>query len=246
MGLVIPFLLIVIALILLYLVDVCWGISLLFLLIVILQCIKFCMNGKDGKKMKFKRAKVFSHYILRNNFYQVRNSDPLSDIGFQMLIYIILGIFGILSIGAILFYSLAKPYINLIQSTYIVKDNRLNLVRYFTISNNPRLTEIRIGSNCFKSAKTFKVESLYLLKTFTIGSNSFTKHKNSCDTVSSKSFHISNCVKLQSIEIGQYSFSDYVGDFELINLPILQSIKIGSNNHNSYNFYSSLFIIQSN
>ena len=54
MGLVIPFLLIVIALILLYLVDVCWGISVLFLLIVILQCIKFCMNDKDGKKMKFK------------------------------------------------------------------------------------------------------------------------------------------------------------------------------------------------
>lgn len=89
MGLVIPFLLIVIALILLYLVDVCWGISILFLLIVILQCIKFCMNDKDGKKMKFKRAKVCSHYILRNNIYQVRNSDPLSDIGFQMLIYII-------------------------------------------------------------------------------------------------------------------------------------------------------------
>ena len=56
-----------------------------------------------------------------------------------------------------------------------------------------------------------------------------------------------NCNKLESISIGKYSFSDYSGEFELLNLPELQSISIGDMNSNSYNFYSaSLFEINSN
>ena len=43
----------------------------------------------------------------------------------------------------------------------------------------------------------------------------------------SKSFHILNCGSLESIQIGEYSFSDYAGEFELKNLPQLQAIQIG-------------------
>ena len=59
-----------------------------------------------------------------------------------------------------------------------------------------------------------------------------------------KSFHILNCESLESIQIGQYSFSDFGGDFELKNLPQLQSIQIGVIGSSSSNFYYSSFVIR--
>ena len=69
--------------------------------------------------------------------------------------------------------------------------------------------------------------------------------KNGFGNDSNKSFQILNCAKLESISIGEYSFSDYGGEFELSNLPQLQSIVIGNINSNSYNFYSTPFDINS-
>ena len=43
---------------------------------------------------------------------------------------------------------------------------------------------------------------------------------------------------LQSIEIGEYSFSDYGGQFSLKGLPSLQSLLVGKVNSTSSNFYS--------
>ena len=83
------------------------------------------------------------------------------------------------------------------------------------------------------------IEELSSLTTLSIGSNSFTSMKNGFGNDINKSFHILNCTKLESISIGEYSFSDYAGEFELSNLPQLQSIQIGQSNSNSYNFYSS-------
>ena len=60
----------------------------------------------------------------------------------------------------------------------------------------------------------------------------------------SKSFHILNCESLESIQIGKYSFSDFAGDFELKNLPQLQSIQIGTIESDSYNFWCSSFVIR--
>ena len=60
----------------------------------------------------------------------------------------------------------------------------------------------------------------------------------------SKSFHILNCESLESIEIGEYSFSDFGGVFELKNLPQLQSIQIGTIGSKSFNFYHSSFVIR--
>ena len=61
-----------------------------------------------------------------------------------------------------------------------------------------------------------------------------------------RSFSILNCVKLKSIEIGLFSFSDYCGSFELINLPKLSTIKIGEigSRYGSRNFYYSSFVIK--
>ena len=87
---------------------------------------------------------------------------------------------------------------------------------------------IDIGDECFESVKTFKIDGLNRLRTIKIGINSFTQAKNSNGNDASKSFHILNCESLESIQIGEYSFSDFGGEFELKNLPKLQSIQIGT------------------
>ena len=106
------------------------------------------------------------------------------------------------------------------------------------------LESIEIGNDCFGSVQTFKIEGLNRLKTIKIGKNSFTQKKNNRGDDKSKSFHILNCESLKSIEIGEYSFSDFGGKFELKNLPQLQSIQIGTNGSDSYNFYCSSFVIR--
>ena len=117
------------------------------------------------------------------------------------------------------------------------------------------LESIEIGDNCFESVKTFKIEGLNRLKTIKIGDNSFTQVKLNdfendfagsvlkCRN-ESKSFHILNCESLRVIEIGQYSFADFGGKFELRNLDNLESIKIGNIGNASMNFYWSSFIIR--
>ena len=79
----------------------------------------------------------------------------------------------------------------------------------------------------FNEVSSFKIDGLASLTSLSIGSNSFTQHPNGFGNSSTKSFHILNCDKLESISIGVGSFSDYGGEFELSNLPQLQSIVIG-------------------
>ena len=105
---------------------------------------------------------------------------------------------------------------------------------------------IEIGNNCFGSVQTFRIEGLNRLKSIKIGNNSFFQNKNKggrTDII--KSFHILNCESLESIEIGEYSFSGFGGEFELKNLPQLQSIQIGTVGSKSDNFYYSSFVIRS-
>ena len=140
--------------------------------------------------------------------------------------------------------------------------------------NLDNLESIEIGNDCFGSVQTFQIDGLNQLKTIKIGNNSFTQIKQSewdslgySDSVErcnqSKSFHILNCESLESIQIGQYSFIDFAGEFELKNLSQLQSIQIGTidsyackiigdsyssiyYNRQSYssNFYNSSFVIR--
>ena len=115
------------------------------------------------------------------------------------------------------------------------------------------LESIDIGNHCFESVQTFKIDGLNRLKRLKIGNNSFTQvnqdeWKDSWSEAmkrcnKSKSFHVLNCESLKSIEIGEYSFSDFGGEFELDNLPQLQSIQIGTVGNESRNFHSSSFAI---
>ena len=132
-------------------------------------------------------------------------------------------------------------------SSITIPDWTCNDVDYtiFDFSRFINVESIEIGNDCFESVKTFKIDGLNRLKTIKIGYNSFTQKKNSYGNDESKSFHILNCESLESIQIGEYSFSDFGGEFELKNLPQLQSIQIGTIGSESYNFSNSSFVIRS-
>ena len=115
----------------------------------------------------------------------------------------------------------------------------------FDISRFTLLESLEIGNDSFGSVESFLINDLSKLRSLKIGSNSFTQVKY--DKISrneSKSFHILNCESLESIEIGECSFSDFGGEFELSNLKSLKSIKIGSIENESYNYLWSSFIIR--
>ena len=115
----------------------------------------------------------------------------------------------------------------------------------YCLHNLNSFEEIEIGDDCFESVKTFRIDGLNRLKTIKIGNNSFTQRKNDFPFgEKSKSFHILNCESLESIQIGRWSFSDFAGEFELKNLPQLQSIQIGAFGGYSCNFFWSSFVIR--
>ena len=134
--------------------------------------------------------------------------------------------------------------VSLQMTDLTISSNCCNDLNALDLNRFKWLRSIEIGDECFGSVKTFKIDGLNRLKTIKIGNNSFTQKKNDYGNDESKSFHILNCESLESIQIGQYSFSDYGGEFELKNLPQLQSIHIGSIGSNSRNFYGSSFVIR--
>ena len=142
--------------------------------------------------------------------------------------------------------NLSLQVTNLTISSYCCNDViSLNINRYRW------LRSIEIGSNCFDSLETFRIDGLNRLRRLTIDRNSFTEQNESRWDIrgannKSKSFHILNCESLESIQIGRYSFSDFAGNFELKNLPQLQSIQIGDIGNYSRNFYYCSFVIGGN
>ena len=136
-------------------------------------------------------------------------------------------------------------------TSIIIPDWSCNDLDYvvFDFSRFTQIKSIEIGDNSFGSVSTFKMDGLNHLNSLKIGMNSFTLLKNTEVWDSnkannqSKSFHILNCESLESIEIGEYSFLDFAGQFELKNLSTLQSIQIGTIGSNSWNFYCSSFVI---
>ena len=126
----------------------------------------------------------------------------------------------------------------------VICSNSCNDMNELNLNKFKWLESIEIGDECFGLVQTFKIEGLNRLKTIKIGNNSFTQYKNDEGNDKSKSFHILNCESLESIQIGEYSFSDYAGEFELKNLPQLQSIQIGSIGSWSSNFCYSSFVIR--
>ena len=106
------------------------------------------------------------------------------------------------------------------------------------------LESIKIGNDSFGSVKTFKIDGLNRLKTLIIGRNSFTQFVVDAENIFKKSFHVLNCESLESIQIGEYSFSDFGRKFELNNLPKLKSIQIGTIGSKSCNFTRCPCVIQ--
>ena len=114
----------------------------------------------------------------------------------------------------------------------------------FNFSRFSVLEELVIGNDCYSNVELFKIDGLNELKSLKIGSRSFTMEKNSYGDDCSRSFHILNCIELESIEIGLFSFSDYGGGFELNNLPKLSTINIGEIGKVSNSFWFSSFVIK--
>lgn len=119
--------------------------------------------------------------------------------------------------------------------------NCCNNIDEFNLNEFQLVQSILIGDNSFRSIETFSIDGLPRLYRLEIGNDSFTsvtpKHWRVPFTneallqqlnKTNKSFHILNCEKLKSIKIGVFSFSDFAGQFELKNLPLLECIKIGT------------------
>ena len=157
-----------------------------------------------------------------------------------VIIIIIFTVYGIAD-----YFNNGSYGIGYFQENYTVQNGYGDHLLRFTLSDYPNLKTIDIGDDCFINVQRFEIDRLSGLKSLTIGSNSFTQKKNNYGNNQSKSFHILNCESIESIKIGEYSFSDFAGQFELKNLPFLQSIQIGSLNSASYNFYSSSLEIES-
>ena len=138
--------------------------------------------------------------------------------------------------------------VNLQVTDLTISSNCCNDLNALDLNRFEWLRSIEIGDDCFGSVQTFTIDGLNRLNTINIGKNSFTQLKSTSKwnydiaKNDSKSFHILNCESLESIQIGEYSFSDFAGDFELKNLPQLQSIEIGAVGSRSCNFCCSSFV----
>ena len=133
---------------------------------------------------------------------------------------------------------------NMNVTNLIICSNSCNELKSLNLNEYRYLKSIEIGNDCFENVELFKIDGLNELKSLKIGISSFTYVKNNYGDDSSRSFSILNCDELESIEIGEYSFSDYAGEFELRNLPSLSTIKIGKIGRDSANFYYSSFVIK--
>ena len=149
---------------------------------------------------------------------------------------------------------------NMNVDNIIISSNSCNDLTSLDLYGSRYLKSIEIGDDCFENVDIFRINGLNELKSLMIGSRSFStiksandwdfnKVKNDC----SRSFHLLNCAKLESIEIGRFSFVAFGDKFELRNLPKLSTIKIGSIETDysesndkgwSLNFYFSSFVIK--
>ena len=133
-----------------------------------------------------------------------------------------------------------------------LRDRTCNDLNYtiFDFSRFILLEKLIIGNDSFMNVSVFNIDGLNHLKLLKIGINSFTLVYRSVKwnwnraNNTNRSFSITNCNELESIEIGSFSFSDYGGGFELKNLPKLSTIKIGEIGSKSYNFRFSSFVIK--
>ena len=245
-GLLLTFLAIIVVLIILFVIDVFLGLA-ATVIVDLLIIIRWSCPKVLGKKLCNKTdLQLMADYKKTKSSQGAdveKGKESSSTNCFYRNIYLSITVILTLIIIVILicahfYYSLANPYVSVFQTSYKVGPDRMNKVSGFKLSNRALLKSIEIGTGCFEVASVFQVKGLSSLQSVKIGSNSFTQARNNFGNDGSKSFHILNCKNLQSIEIGEYSFSDFGGDFEIKNLPALQSLEIGGVSSPSLNFYS--------
>ena len=121
------------------------------------------------------------------------------------------------------------------MTTLTIGDEAFKQATAFTMNILPSIETIDIGNDCFKSiANDVRFRGLPELISLRIGNSSF-YNEDSPDVIT-KVFQMYNNSKLLSIEIGEYSFSNYANGFTLMKLPSLQNLIIGSIENESNNF----------
>ena len=73
----------------------------------------------------------------------------------------------------------------------------------------PDLQSLVIGDECFQHVDVVTISGMQNLSSISVGSNSFTNHKNSHFNDTSRHFSITDCPQFDSLSVGPYSFSDY-------------------------------------
>ena len=117
----------------------------------------------------------------------------------------------------------------------MIGDGSFNSITGFSISSLPSLEIIDIGNDCFSAVSShIYFDDFPELLSLKIGNNSF--YNEDSNTQINRPFSINNNSKLLSIEIGEYSFGNYNGDFKVMSNPKLQSLTIGSIENESNNF----------
>ena len=124
----------------------------------------------------------------------------------------------------------------------MIGDGSFNSITGFSISSLPSLEIIDIGNDCFSAVSShIYFDDFPELLSLKIGSKSFYNERSG---EINKYFQIYNNAKLLSIEIGEYSFGNYNGDFKVMSNPKLQSLTIGSieNESNNFMYVRSIYI----
>ena len=191
---------------------------------------------KDGKELSgVDLADGWYHSISNHVFTTVTESTSFSTVDVKLVIHDSKGL------------NLMSFHVR----DLVISSNCCNDLSELNLDNYRSLQSLRIGNECFRYVQSIKIGGLNGLKLLKIGKNSFTQLKQNSwklhwqkGNKKWKAFQILNCESLKSIEIGEYSFSDFGGKFELKNLPQLRSIQIGTIGSKSYNFFYSSFVIR--
>ena len=190
----------------------------------------YARNGKGVVSRGSSKRKEYGAY---------KNSSSLSSCGKILISSVVVLIVLTLAVLCIIYFSLAPCSGYLFQKSFVVGDQQCNNKKSFSPFKMLSVQSIEIGNNCFTSANEFEVSGLAKLTSLKIGANSFTNMADQSDPAAIHSFIVSNCNLLKSIEIGESSFSFYGEQFQLVDLPALESIQIGVIGRESSNFINS-------
>ena len=114
--------------------------------------------------------------------------------------------------------------------TQIIIDNGVSQSDFteLDLSRFLQLKSLSVGDHCFSYVNEVKMIGLNELESVEIGTNSFTKFKNTWQITSdpNRHFYLKDCPKLKSLNMGRYSFSDY-SVIEIENVDALEVIEMG-------------------